>query len=65
MIAYCLVLLKWNFEEAGVGTGAKKSRRRVQMYLSKKNQSLKKSSDLHSAVYWSVNQSVNEPTNNT
>ena len=30
-ITFRLVLIKWNFEEAGVGTGAKRSRRRVQM----------------------------------
>ena len=31
MITFCLALIEWNFEEAGVGTGAKSSRRRVQM----------------------------------
>ena len=29
MITFCFALIKWNFEEAGVGTGAKRSRRRV------------------------------------
>ena len=31
MITFCLALLEWNFEKAGVGTGMKRSRRRVQM----------------------------------
>ena len=30
-ITFCLALIEWNFEEAGVGTGAKRSRRKVQM----------------------------------
>ena len=30
-ITFCLTLIEWNFEEVGVGTGAKRSRRRVQM----------------------------------
>ena len=30
MITFCLALIEWNFEEAEVGTGAKRSRRRVQ-----------------------------------
>ena len=31
MITFCLALIEWNFEETGVSTGAKRSRRRVQM----------------------------------
>ena len=31
MITFCLALIEWNFEEAGVGTRATRSRRRVQM----------------------------------
>ena len=31
MITFCLALREWNFEEAGVSTGAKRSRRSVQM----------------------------------
>ena len=31
MITFCLALIELNFEEAGVGTGAKELRRRVQM----------------------------------
>ena len=30
-ITFCLALTEWNFEEADVGTGAKRSRKRVQM----------------------------------
>ena len=30
-LTFWLALIEWNFEEAGVGTGAKRSRRRVQM----------------------------------
>ena len=30
-ITFCLALTEWNFEEAGIGTRAKRSRRRVQM----------------------------------
>ena len=29
-ITFRLALMEWNFEEGGVGTGAKRSRRRVQ-----------------------------------
>ena len=31
MITFCLALIEWNFEEVGVGTGAKRSKRRVQI----------------------------------
>ena len=31
-MTFCLALVEWNFEEAGVGTGAKRSRR-VQMQV--------------------------------
>ena len=30
-ITFCLALIEWNFEEAAIGTGAKRSRRRVKM----------------------------------
>ena len=31
MITFCLAIIDWSFEEAGVGTGANRSSRRVQM----------------------------------
>ena len=30
-VIFCLALIEWNFEEAVVGTGGKRSRKRVQM----------------------------------